>query len=565
MKTFADFGISVPSGSTGNIRTTCPECSDKRRKKTVKCLAVDVDQGVWICHHCGWAGGLKGRSEHLPIHWQKPEYRKPERKPSADLPANVIAWFASRGITDDVLIRNKVGYGTVYMPQLEGDIGAVAFPYYVNGEHINTKWRDANKNFRMEAGAQRVLYGLDDISDRESVIWVEGEMDKLSVEVAGFRNCVSVPDGAPAINSKEYASKFDFIDWDVMTGKQHVLFVDMDEPGRKLEAELMRRLGEENCARVICPFGCKDANEVLTKHGPFALRDLIKGAQPFPVSGLFDVDRLRDKVVTLYENGYERGVLTGWQSLDHLYTVRPGEMTVLTGIPNSGKSNFLDAMLVNIAKTHGWRFGVFSPENQPLEDHVAHLIEKYVGAPFDQGPSARITPEERDHAIDWLGDHFTWVMPEDDDYSLSGLLQKARVLVRRKGINGFVLDPWNEIDHTRPHGVTETDHVSKCLTEIRRFARAHKVHMWIVAHPTKLQKDNSGNYPVPTPYDISGSAHWRNKADNCLAVYRRFVESGAEPPIEVHVQKIRFREVGRVGTCDLRYEKTTGRYREVYA
>lgn len=565
MKTFADFGISVPSGSTGNIRTTCPECSEKRRKKNVKCLAVNIDEGVWLCHHCAWSGGLNKRAEFMPAHWRKPEYRKPERTPSCNLPENVIGWFFKRGITEPTLVRNRIGYDAVYMPQIEQDIGAIAFPYYVNGEHINTKWRDANKNFRMEAGAQRVLYGLDDIAHSESVIWVEGEIDKLSVEEAGFTNCVSVPDGAPSVNAKEYASKFDFIDWDALEGKRHVLFVDMDEPGRKLEEELSRRLGEENCARIICPFGCKDANEVLVKHGALALRDLIRSAQPFPVSGIFDVDRVRDKVLTLYEKGFERGALTGWQSLDHLYTVRPGEMTVVTGIPNSGKSNFLDAMLVNIAKNMGWRFGLFSPENQPLEDHVARMLEKYSGLPFSDGPTARISPELRDKCMDWLKDHFFWVLPEDDDFSLDGILSKARVLVKRHGINGFVLDPWNEIDHSRPAGVTETDHVSKSLTTIRRFARSNKVHMWIVAHPTKLAKDGSGDYPVPTPYDISGSAHWRNKADNCLAVYRRFVENGPEPPIEVHVQKIRFREVGRIGVTDLRYEKATGCYRELYA
>jgi twinkle protein len=89
------------------------------------------------------------------------------------------------------------------------------------------------------------------------------------------------------------------------------------------------------------------------------------------------------------------------------------------------------------------------------------------------------------------------------------------------------------------------------------------VHVWIVAHPTKLQKDQKGEYPVPTPYDISGSAHWRNKADNCLAVYRRF-DPHHEPPVEVHVQKVRFREVGKIGLAELRYEKVNGNYREIF-
>jgi twinkle protein len=391
-------------------------------------------------------------------------------------------------------------------------------------------------------------------------------MDKLSVETAGYQNCVSVPNGAPPVNAKEYASHFDFVNWDTLAGKQHVLFTDMDEPGRKLEAELARRLGPENCLRVIPPFGCKDANDVLVKHGAVALADLIAKAQPFPISGVYDADQIRDRVVTLYERGFERGVSTGWPSLDDLYTVRLGEMTIITGIPGSGKSNFLDAMLVNIARAKGWRFGLFSPENLPIQRHAASLVEKQTGYPFTTGPTMRLTREELDAAMDWMREHFYWVLPdEDDDYSLTSLLERAKVLVRRYGINGFVVDPWNEVDHTTPQGVTETEHISRALTEIRRFARTHHVHLWVVAHPAKLQKDQSGQYPVPTPYDISGSAHWRNKADNCISIYRKFATDGPEPPVEVHVQKVRFREVGKIGVCDLRYEKPTATYREVYA
>ncbi len=565
MKTFADFRIEIPHGSGGTARTTCPECSSQRKKKNVKCLSVNVDEGAWLCHHCGWSGGLAKRSEHMPIHWRKPEYRKPAPAP-VNLPEKAVAWFKRRGITERVLIRNKIGHGTVYMPQIEDDTTAIAFPYFENGEHVNTKWRDHLKNFRMEAGARRILYGIDDIKHSDCVIWVEGEMDKLSVEVAGYMWCVSVPDGAPAVNAKEYASKFDCVDWDALAGKRHVLFVDMDEPGRKLEVELARRLGHENCSRVIPPFGCKDANEVLVTHGVDALAELIANAQPLPISGVYDADQIRDRVVTLYEQGYERGVLTGWPSLDELYTVRPGEMSIVTGIPGSGKSNHLDNMLVNIAKHSGWRFGLFSPENQPLERHAAGLVEKYTREPFNDGPTRRLDRHGLEAAMDWMRDHFFWVLPdEDDDFSLTALLDRARALVRRHGINGFVLDPWNEIDHARPAGVSETDHTSESLTKIRRFARSHHVHVWVVAHPTKLNKNDAGQYPVPTPYDISGSAHWRNKADNCLTVYRQFVEKGQEPPIEVHVQKIRFREVGKIGICDLRYEKPTATYREVYA
>lgn len=206
---------------------------------------------------------------------------------------------------------------------------------------------------------------------------------------------------------------------------------------------------------------------------------------------------------------------------------------------------------------------MFSPENQPTEDHVSRMCEKFVGAPFFDGPTPRMSQTELSVAMDFLQDQFWWILPDaEDDWSLDSLLLKAKALVRRVGINGLVIDPWNEIDHARPQGLSETEYISQSLTKIRRFARGNNVHVWVVAHPAKLQKDASGKYPCPTPYDISGSAHWRNKADNCIAVYRHFQVEGEPPkPIEIHVQKIRFRHVGKIGMAELDYQKATATYK----
>jgi twinkle protein len=123
-----------------------------------------------------------------------------------------------------------------------------------------------------------------------------------------------------------------------------------------------------------------------------------------------------------------------------------------------------------------------------------------------------------------------------------------------------VVDPWNELDHQRPAGLTETEYISQSLTKIRYFARKHGVHVWVVAHPAKLEKDGKGNYPVVRPYDISGSAHWYNKADNCISVWRNLQET--KDPVQVHVQKIRFKSIGRIGRVLFDYDITTGRYKE---
>ncbi|WP_218951262.1 DnaB-like helicase C-terminal domain-containing protein, partial [Achromobacter insuavis] len=181
------------------------------------------------------------------------------------------------------------------------------------------------------------------------------------------------------------------------------------------------------------------------------------------------------------------------------------------------------------------------------------------GKPFAPGPSERMSVADLDRAMDFLEDHFTFMMPEAP--TLDALLEQASRLVTRKGIRGLIMDPWNEIEHGRAAGQTETEYISLALSQIRKFCRAHDVHAWVVAHPAKLYKDkDSGDYPIPTPYDVSGSAHWRNKADNCITVYRHVKDENK--PVEIHVQKIRKKFVGRVGMVELHYDRVTGRYQD---
>jgi twinkle protein len=564
LKSWADLGIDIRGATVGEVDTTCPQCSPTRKKKHARCLSVNLDKGVFSCHHCGFTGGLREPARNAEVAWRKPAYRRPDA-PVAVLNNPTRQLLIDRGVTPEVIDRNRIQTVRVYMPQVEDHVNALAFPYYRGDELINVKYRDDAKNFRMEAGAERVLYGLNDINP-DCCIIVEGEIDKLSVEVAGFTSCVSVPDGAPSETTKDYASKFKFLEADeavLGTVKEWILAVDNDAPGQRLEEELARRLGREKCKRVVWPGECKDANDVLRSFDAQTLRECIELAQPLPIEGVFSVDQFSDRIIALYVNGWEKGVSTGWDEVDQFYTVRPGEFTVVTGIPNSGKSNWVDALMINLAQYQGWHFAVFSPENQPLEDHMARMVEKWARMPFSHGPSERMDRASLDKGMAWLNSHFDWVLPDDDtDWTIETVLDRARQLVFRKGIRGLVIDPWNELDHELPPGMTETIYVSKVLKRSRQFARRYGVHVWIVAHPQKLYRDKeSGNYPVPSLYDISGSAHWRNKADNGVVIWRDFNERNS--PVEIHVQKIRFRQIGRIGMTKLNYQPSTQTYSEL--
>lgn len=546
MSTFQDNGIEIATSGV-EVRAICPQCSHSRKKKSVKCLAVNTVEECWLCHHCGWSGSLKEKSH------------KTFTDPKTTLPQKVTEWFESRGIPEGILEQEHIGY----------DGKAIKFPYFYNSVCVNIKSRTGDKRFWQEKDGLKCLYRLDKIktSTKKTLVITEGEMDALSVLTAGFE-ATSIPDGAPSENSNSFHTKFDFLKntngvFDKF--EKIILAGDNDGPGKRAVSELGRRIGYERCYVVRYPDGCKDINDVLKNHGIEKTRQALNSAKPYPVDGIVSPVDCIDDLVWEYDNGTSKGESTGWASLDKFYTVRVGEMTIVTGMPGSGKSNFIDALCLKLAVNCGWRLGYFSPENWPVKRHVKTLIEKFTNKTFDEVTLADgttlpfMTKGEVEDATRCLDEHIKFILPKEEILSVETVLKYARILCMQYGIKGLVLDPWNEFEHTQKNGEREDQYISRQLTAIRRFARFNGIHIWVIAHPTKLPKNTDGKYDPPTMYDISGGANWRNKADNGICVYRDFETNLTK----IIIQKIRFREIGQLGDTDLEYT-FSGNYKEAW-
>ena len=542
---FSDIQLS---NTSGHERTFCPVCSPDRKKSREKCLSVDIDEKIWFCHHCGESGGHKEAKTYF-----KPVFKKPESK----LPNNVIEYFKKIGIPEKVLANNNIGYGKSF-----SDANGIQYPYYKDGEVVNIKHRTSDKRFRQEKDAEKCFYRFDSLKNGTgTLIITEGENDALAFNACGFDNVVSIPDGAPPINAKSYTTKFDFLRSAEKYLEQYdkiVLCTDNDEPGKVAQKELARRIGYEKCFTVKYNPGCKDACDVLKTHGLDDTIKIVDESEPWPISGVFTPNDFTSQLEDEYRYGVKGGTSTGWYSLDNFYTVRGGEMTIVTGIPSHGKSNFLDAMMLKIAESKGWRFGLFSPENLPCSRHLRTLIEKYTGRPFagDKAGIQRLKIDEIKIAQRMLNKVFRFIAPNDELLTVENILIKAKQLVKQFGIKGLVIDPWNEIEH-KYGNLREDLYISKQLSMIRRFARENDVHVWVVAHPAKLKKNGSGGYDPPTAYDIAGGAQFRNKADNILCVYRGDFNNNETT---VFSQKIRFREIGKIGEAVLHYNQVSSSY-----
>lgn len=570
MYNWEDFDIQISLDNEEEKHTSnfiCPKCNSIKKNKETNTLNIDFNNLSFFCEHCGFAGNLMQGVLQTSF---KKNNQKFELNPylknsnfSYIKPAETfIQSFKNKKISIDTLNYFEIFAIQKYFPQFESIIPCIIYPYKKNNEIVNLIYANG-KNRHSEIGGYPICFNYDNIDTNHTYL-VYDELEVFSFFECNFKNTISLFNAFNDIETfseKDLNQRLDFltqIEETLKNVKKITIALPNSEKFFTLKDELLRRLGNERCWIVHPPEEGYTWNRVLIEYGIDKFQFLLNTAKPIPVKGIFDIDDVEDAFDNLYYKGFKRGAKTGWKDLDELYTVVPGQWTIVTGIPGHGKSNFLDSLLVNLAKHSDWNFAIFSPENQPIARHYANILEKYHGKSFDLGRPNRITESELEEGKEWLKEHFSVILPDEDaSWSIDGVLELAKVLVYRKGIKGIVIDPWNELDHSRPGNQTETEYVSCVLTKIRQFARNYGVHVWLVAHPAKLYKDKDGKYPVPTPYDISGSAHYRNKADNAITVWRN-VGHIDQDVSDIHVQKIRFKEVGRVGLASLRYEAISG-------
>lgn len=264
-----------------------------------------------------------------------------------------------------------------------------------------------------------------------------------------------------------------------------------------------------------------------------------------------------------YDHGAPQGVSPGWPSLAHAYRIMPGEMTVICGTPSSGKSRFVTAMLVNIAKAEGWKFLLFSPEMSPPQRHLELALTQFVGKPFRRGMAGRMSWADAEEGLQWLQQHFTWLWPRTQPATIPYLLHMARQQALVSEVQAVVIDPWNRVAHQRHDKQLETDYIGGALSQLAASAQTYGYHQFVVAHPTKVEKAN-GQFPVITPNQIAGSSHWWNMPENILSVHRD-ISNDQDHTVQIHIQKIRWDENGHMGRMiELYYHPDTARYSEVY-
>lgn len=554
--------------SGAEYEALCPFHSEKTPS-----LKISPQKQIYKCFGCGKSGDSisflieKEKLDYVgAITWLAKKYnievlqdQRVYEKPVPRLERvskKVIEYFEGRGISNNTLLRFNITEATEWMPVVEKETSVICFNYYRGDDLINIKFRGPKKSFKLSKNAELIFYNLNSLIDEKTAVIVEGEIDCLTMHECGIYNCVSVPNGASKGNLQ-----LQYLDncWQYFEGKDKIVIAtDDDEPGRILKEEIARRLGKDRCYIVEYPEGCKDANEVLTNRGKEVVAVMVESAKAYPLEGILTVEDLYETIVDYYVDGYPKGAKARIPGLDDLISFVPGQMTIITGIPGSGKDEVLNFITIGLARYEQWKFGICGFEEPPAIT-VTKLQEKYCDRSFAfrKNQESRINEKQFKDSLNFIKDHYYFINLEIVGGKLDVILNKATGLVKRYGINAFIINPWGNIEHNIPHNQTETQYVGDCMIKMLNFASKYNIHLFLVAHTTKINKDkNTGKYQIPNLYSISGSGHFFAKTHNGLTVYRDF-ESNIT---DVYVQKVKWSWLGKIGFCSFKFDTETREY-----
>ena len=530
-------------------RSLCPKCSAFRKKDKQKCLSVNHGTGTYHCHNadCGISGAVR-TDDNIFVPISKPKvYRKPKPLDAVQKTdkQKVFDWLIGRGIDANNIPKGIIGAGNMYFRDIEKEDLAIIFNYTEDGETKNRKGRAvANKMWAFTAGAELVPYNADAIKraaiEQEPLVICEGEMDALSWMMANVEDVISCPNGT---KNMTWMDKY----WDFFEQIPLIyLAYDNDKAGKEATDILVGRFGADKVKIIKYPEGSKDSNEVLMSYGWEQLRYMYASAEHPPVEGLAEVSGSRGEAMKYLTSGFPETYKTGIsEDFDRSWSFYLPEVTLVTAPPGSGKSAITESIVMRLATRFGFKFGFLSGEKTiPL--HLKGLAHKYM----KKDVADLMQEDEANEALDFIQDHFCYYQGKVND--LDSILDVATSMVRRKGINGFVLDNWSVVDAKSLPGESSHDTVGRMLNKIQAWVKKYHCHFFIVAHPKKL--DMVGDlYKLCTGYDVSGSSHFFNLVDNGLSLRRN------DGFVDVKTWKIRNQEfVGDVREFKLEYFKKYG-------
>lgn len=561
IKTIPWSSIDLKSKTSGQVKLTCPSCTPNRTNKKDRSLSVNISKGLAKCHHCD----VVSIRDDSPIQ-EKVTYNLPDQtwKNYTKLSDKIVKYCEARGLRQSTLKDMDITEEVYFQPQLGKQVNNIVFNYFEGDTLVNKKYRSGSKNFTQTSATKPIFYNINAAVGQKEVYIVEGEFDVLAMHQCGYKNTISIPNGANDnddfwINSERYLQ-------DV---QKFFICTDNDDKGEVVSEKIAQRLGRYRCERIL--FKNKDANGDL-QDGEGVLKESIRDSKKYPASGTFTIEDLIDDIDSLYDNGLPDKIYPKhncFGKLKDVFSVMRGHLCVTTGIPSHGKSNFVEWYVMNLIRDHDMKASFFSPEHHPMALHQTTFIEKFFGRSFfyDNAGCPRIKKSELKRYYDWSKERIYLTAPEDNKFpTWSWLLEKFKEQMFIYGVDIFVIDAFNKLEFDSSND-KELSRIKRVLTQLTLFAQMNNVIIFLIAHPTKMQKNEDGTYTKPTLYDVSGSADFRNQTHDGFTIYRHFKQVQDEDfffeenDVEFITQKVKMKFQGELmGREVFKYHLPSGRY-----
>ena len=618
MSSFEDLGIKAISGKV-RFASACPNCDSTRKHKGRPSLTVnnEPDNRWYKCWNCNFSGNLDLVDKYAKVL----EKSRMPKQLAETYSKEVREYLERRGIDQRTALKEKIyEYST---RTAEGSKPIMGFPFYINLTLVNVKFFDVRwkpgseyakwRQMPRETGSRSIFLGMQSLSfdedDKKEIIITEGEWDWPTWKQCGYKNVVSVPQGAPSANAKDFDKEFEYANdkyvQSVFAQAERIIFsTDNDAPGRLLRNQLALIFGKEKCKYVNYPIGYKDANDVLVgvnkednklpALGKAGIDEMYGNLSSFPIAGIIRPMDVKDELEVYAKIGFTKGLGIGIEKVDRLYTEKPKRLQVITGLPGSGKSSFARWHTTELIRHNGnqdLKFGLFTPENRPVSREYVKIAEVMTGQYFREGWGNSMSKTVRDKTLWFIQKHFFVISPDRRNFdpfngkikadkvnTMASLCEYLVYLKKTENIFGYIIDAWNKIEHEQPKNMTETSYISSQLDHLIDFNDYYDLHGIIVAHPTKVEKVGI-NYRMPCLYDIKGSSAWKEKSDIGIIVHRNmnrkrpadeiptnadeddkyYVDANA--PTIIRTEKIRFEEEGLCDRIKLRMDyKKGGRF-----
>jgi len=559
-ETWGDLGIHVRGNAS---KTVCPKCSQTSRHKNRTDLSLDLRKGFYNCHNdgCDFRGRLRGWSDAGDNDWRfnAKQYVPPPVPTERTLGPRAQKFLQDRSINPTIAATRYKLWSTYR----DGREAGIAIPYLRGDEIVHIKYRAIDeKKFYSSADSEPIFYNLNGAEGAETVYLCEGEFEVLALATAGIHTGMSVPNGAPGVNQdgsvQEAGRKLDCMasgETILNNARKIVLAMDADRPGQVLRDEFVRRLGKTRTHIIEWPDGCKDGNDTLKEFGVDLYREIVEDAAPVPVDGITYAMDVFESVWDERQSSTHRGrEVNRWRDFSSLFRMGEGQLTIVTGIPSSGKSHWMRAYMINLSEVHDFRVAMFPPEDGTPTTFFSKLMRMKVPF-FHEMPEAY-----KDAAYEtaaWVHDHIVHINPKTR--TVPEIIDLAKVLIFRHGIKALVVDPWTEVRYLDWSTTPDHIQIANALSDLQGFAQEYGLAIFIVAHPTKESGKDTG--PIGM-YGVRGTATWADKADRFISIYRD-TEIENNTTVEIHVLKTREEAFGRNGQISMSMDPTTRNYVEI--